>query len=135
MNYVLGLLAGVLLLIGGLIWLNESQANKIKAEAQAQMMIMREQSNARLTSAQASAVTMVAALPIIIVICGGMVGVILAAALLVWIITHRPARQEVKLIERQVVFMLPPGGTRWDMWRQLEQNAAAETHHRNNSLQ
>lgn len=115
MNYLLAIIIAAALLIGGLAWLNESQATKIKAEAQAQATIIQANAQAQATQTQANATMMLAAFPMVLAI-GGAVGLALAGvALLIVAIRWQPRR----VIEQRVIFQIAPGLPRRELWQAL----------------
>lgn len=130
MNYALAIIISAAVLIGGLAWLNESQATKIKAEAQAQAQIIQANAQASATMTQASTTMMLAAFPMVLAI-GGAVGLSLAgAALLIVAIRWQPKQ----VIEQRVVFKIEPrtpqGNVRVprrELWQALSDTRQIET--------
>lgn len=123
MNYLLAIIVAAAVLIGGLAWLNESQATKIKAEAQAQAQIIQANAQASATMTQANATMMLAAFPVVLAI-GGAVGLSLAgAALLIVAIRWQPRR----VIEQRVVFpQLEQGHPRRELWQAMSDTRQIE---------
>jgi len=117
MQYIIAILIAAILLIFGLAWFNESQASRIQAQAQAQATIIRAESDARFKDAQTSTLMMAAMIPMALVIVGGIVGSILALALVVWVWKRQPARPP--LLERQIIYVLPAGTPRRELWQTL----------------
>jgi preprotein translocase subunit SecG len=113
MNYILAVLISIVILVFGLMWLNESQAAKIQAQAQAQATIIRAESDARFRDAQSTALMMAAVLPVVFVLVIGIVAVVL--------IFRVKGQQEARLIERQVIYILPAGQPRRELWQALRE--------------
>lgn len=131
MNYLLAIVIAGAVLIFGLAWFNESQATKIKAEAHAQSTIIRAEAqartmiieanaNANAVMTQANAALMIAAFPVTVAIFGGIVGLLCAVALLVFVIRWQPRR----VIEQRVIIQIGPGQPRREAWQALSATRA-----------
>lgn len=114
---IIALIVAALLLVFGLAWLNDSQATRIQAQAQAQAVIIRAESDARFKDAQASGLMMAAMIPMILIIVGGIVGSILAIAVVIWVWKKQPAQPP--MLERQIIYVLPAGQPRRELWQML----------------
>ena len=126
MYYLLALLIAGCILIFGLAWFNESQATRIKAEAAAQATIIRAESDARFRDSQSTAITMAAALPMVIVIVGGCVLSIFGLALVVAAFRYQPSRpQIIERIETRTIVYLPSGAPRRELWAALSSEPMA----------
>lgn len=117
MNYIIALIAVAVLLIFGLAWFNESQATRIQAQAQAQAVIIRAESDARFKDAQSSTLMMAAMIPMALIVAFGIVGSIAALALVVWVWKRQPAQPP--MLERQIIYVLPPGQPRRELWQAI----------------
>lgn len=120
MNYLLAVIAAVVLVVFGLAWLNESQANRITAQAQAQSVLIRAESDARFRDSQSTTLMYAAVLPLVMVVAAGAVGVLIAVAFIIIAIKWQPRR----LIESRVVFQIEAGQPRRELWQAM---AAAKT--------
>ena len=114
---IIALIVAALLLVFGLAWLNDSQATRIQAQAQAQAVIIRAESDARFKDAQASGLMMAAMIPMILIIVGGIVGSILAIAVVIWVWKKQSAQPP--MLERQIIYVLPAGQPRRELWQML----------------
>lgn len=106
-------------MIFGLVWFNESQAVRIQAQAQAQATIIRAESDARFRDAQTSTLMMAAMIPIVLIVTSGIVGSILALALVLWVRKRQPQPQQPPILERQIIYVLPAGTPRRELWQTL----------------
>lgn len=113
----IAILIAAILLIFGLAWFNDSQANRIQAQAQAQATIIRTESDARFRDAQTSTLMMAAMIPMTLIIVGGIIGSILALALVIWAWKRQPAQPP--MLERQIIYVLPAGTPRRELWQKL----------------
>jgi hypothetical protein len=119
MNQLLSVLVITCVLIFGLAYLNQSRSEAIRAEAQAEAIIIRAEGQARLDSAQATAVTLAAALPLVLGV--GVSGGLLLAGIGVLVFALRwqgGSAPAPRIIERQVL-ILGPGASRRDAWRMM----------------
>ncbi len=118
-KFLVGLLfAGVLavLLVYGLDNLAQSQADLAYQQGQARAMVIEAQGQARLDSAQATAITSAAMLPWVVLFCVSVVAIVCVVFLL-----RQPPAGAVgpRLIERQTVLLLQPGQSRRVLWQTL----------------
>lgn len=108
MTHLFGILIAACLLIVGLAWFTEASNQRVVAEAQAQAILIN-------ANASANATLMTAALPLTLVILAGLVILVLAIG---WMMKQR--NKDQKIIERQVIYVLPAGATmRRDVWQAL----------------
>lgn len=124
MQIIIAVLIAVVVLVFGLIWFNESQATRIQAEAQAQATIIKAESDARFRDTQSSALMMAAMIPMALIVAGGIVGSIAALALVVFVWKRQPA--QAPMIERQIIYVLPAGQPRRELWQTLSDTRQIE---------
>jgi hypothetical protein len=118
----------VAILVGALGRLADNESRRLNAEAnlayargRARAVVIEAQGQARLDSAQASAVTLTAALPWGVLGVLGLLGLSLSAlAMAMVVMSFLKSMQPPPVIERQVI-MLPPPGPRRQTWQTLTQ--------------
>lgn len=111
---LLGMIALIVLLLSSY---NESAANKYYAQGQARAMIIEAQAQARLDSAQASAVNSAVMLPYVVL---GVAIVFGSAGLVLAVVILRQQPGGVTRIER--IILLPSGQSHHQMWQILSDN-------------
>lgn len=115
----------VIILAKTLSELADNQAAETRARAalvyergQAESTIIRAQAQARLDSAQASAITMSAALPWGVLGVLGLLGLALVAlAIAIVVMSFNKAMQPPPIVERQILLLPGPETQRRDVWR------------------
>ncbi len=102
-----------------------AQADKALAEGKAQAMIINAQGQARLDTAQAQSLMMIAALPYLAAIVGTIIlGMIFLSAIGVMVMIAK-RKPEVHRIETRVMYLPAPGAPRREVWSRLS-SAQAE---------
>lgn len=125
MNYLLGLALVIIMGIVGLGFYNDSQANRIRAEAQAQATIIRAEAQARKDNAQAYALEMAALTPFTMIVMFGIAAAIGGIGVVIFAIKYQPGRPQVieRITERTIVYL--PSGPRREVWQQLSSGKPA----------
>lgn len=125
MQHLLALALIAVIGIAGIGFYNDSQANRIRAEAQAQATIIRAEAQARKDNAQAYALEMAALTPFTMVVMFGIAACVGGVGIVIYAVKYRPSRPQVieRIIERHVVYL--PSGTRREVWQALSSGKPA----------
>jgi hypothetical protein len=112
---VIALLA---LLAFGIGYASDQAGEAAYQQAQGEALVIRAQAEARLTAATAQAITTAALLPWGVLLVLGVLGMSIVA-LSAAIVVTRPRQQPPQIIERQILYLPPPGQPRRDTWQAL----------------